>query len=98
MNAGIERAMNFDNLGERITKNGVMDQKIQTLETFRGKTVFSGSSGVILEILEWLEGFGAKDRGSCEIWEFFGDFVDFWSAWSGLGPNHIYFSKPRALL
>jgi hypothetical protein len=52
MNAGIERAMNFDNLGERITKNGAVDQKIWTLETFRGKTVFSGGSGVILEILE----------------------------------------------
>jgi hypothetical protein len=36
--------------------------------------VFSGGSGVILEFLEWLEGFGAKDKGSCGVWEIFRDF------------------------
>jgi hypothetical protein len=49
-------------------------QKIWALEAFRGKMVFSGGSGVIQEFLEWLEGLGAKDRGSCEFWRFFGDF------------------------
>jgi hypothetical protein len=47
------------------------------LEVFRGKTVFSGDYGVILEFLEWLEGLTAKDRGSCKIWGFSGIFVDF---------------------
>jgi hypothetical protein len=36
--------------------------------------VFSGGSGVILEFLEWLDGLGAKDRVSCEIWGVFEDF------------------------
>jgi hypothetical protein len=55
-------------------------QKIWALEAFRGKMVFSGGSGVIQEFLEWLEGLGAKDRGSCEFWRFFGDFfLKFWS-------------------
>jgi hypothetical protein len=45
--------------------------------SFQGKTVFLGGSGAILEFLEWLEGLGVKDRGSCEIWEFFGDFCGF---------------------
>jgi hypothetical protein len=36
--------------------------------------VFSGGSGVTLEFLEWLEGLGAKVRGSCEVWGFFGIF------------------------
>jgi hypothetical protein len=49
-------------------------QKIWALEAFRGKMVFSGGSGVIQEFLEWLEGLGTKDRGSCEFWRFFGDF------------------------
>jgi hypothetical protein len=37
-----------------------------------GKMVFLGYSRVILEFLEWLEGLGTKDRGSCEFWGFFG--------------------------
>jgi hypothetical protein len=37
------------------------------LEAFRGKTVFLGDSGAILEFLEWLEGLGAKDKGSCKF-------------------------------
>jgi hypothetical protein len=28
-------------------------------------------------LLEWLEVFGAKDRGSCKIWEIFRDFDGF---------------------
>jgi hypothetical protein len=40
--------------------------------------VFLEGSGVILEFFEWLEGLGAKDRGSCEFWGFFRDFVEFW--------------------
>jgi hypothetical protein len=59
--------MNSENLGARITENGAWNQKIWSLETFRGKTDFSGDSGVILEFFDWLEGLGTKDRGSCEI-------------------------------
>jgi hypothetical protein len=44
---------------------------------FRGNTVFLGGSGEVIEFLEWLEGLGAKYRGSCEIWEFFRDFCGF---------------------
>jgi hypothetical protein len=58
-----------------------------TMEVFRGKMVFLGGSIGICGILEWLEGFCVKDRGSCGVWNFLGIFVDFWSAWSGLGPN-----------
>jgi hypothetical protein len=39
--------------------------------------VSSGGSGVILDFFEWLEGLGAKYRGSCKIWgfsEIFGNF------------------------
>jgi hypothetical protein len=67
MNARIERAINSDNLGVRITENGALGQKIWALEAFKGKTVFSGGSGVILEFLEWLEGFGAKAGALVEL-------------------------------
>jgi hypothetical protein len=56
------------------------------LEAFKGKMVFLGGFGVILEFLEGLEGLWYKRQGSCGIWEFSGIFVDFWSVWSGLGP------------
>jgi hypothetical protein len=39
--------------------------------------VFLGGSGAILEFLEWLEGLGAKERGSCEICRFSEIFVKF---------------------
>jgi hypothetical protein len=58
--------------------------------SFQGQTVFLGGSGEILEFLEWLEGLGAKYKGSCKIWEFFKDFL---SVWSGLGPMCKYFSE-----
>jgi hypothetical protein len=45
--------------------------------SFQGQTVFLGGSGEILEFLEWLEGLGAKYKGSCKIWEFFKDFCGF---------------------
>jgi hypothetical protein len=67
-----KKAMNSKNLGARITENEALNQKIWALEAFRGKTVFSGGSGVNLEFLEWLEGLGAKDRGSCKVWGFHG--------------------------
>jgi hypothetical protein len=66
-NARIERAVNSENLGARIMRNGALDKKIWALEAFKGKTVFSGGYGPILEFLEWLDGLGAKNRGSCEI-------------------------------
>jgi hypothetical protein len=69
--------MNSENLGARIMENGAWNQKIWALEAFRGKTVFLGGSRAILEFLEWLEGLGAKDRGSCKIWKFLGDFCGF---------------------
>jgi hypothetical protein len=56
-------------------ENGALDQKIWALEAFRGKMVFLGGSGAILEFLEWLEGFGVKDKGSCRVWK---NFEDFW--------------------
>jgi hypothetical protein len=63
--------------GRKNHQKWARDQKIWALEDFRGKTVFSGGSGAILEFLEWLEGLGVKYRGSCEIWGFSGNFVDF---------------------
>jgi hypothetical protein len=47
------------------------------LEAFKGKTVFSGGSGVVLKFLEWLEGLWHKRQGSCRIWEIFGYFYEF---------------------
>jgi hypothetical protein len=44
MNARMERAMNFENLGARITENGVLDRKIWALEAFKGKMVFLGGA------------------------------------------------------
>jgi hypothetical protein len=58
-------------------KNGALNQKIWALEAFRGKTVFLGGSGVISKFLEWLEGLGAEDRGSYEVWGFFRYFGGF---------------------
>jgi hypothetical protein len=67
--------MNSENLGTRIVENRALNQKIWALEAFRVKTVLSGGSRVILEFLEWLEGLGAKDRGSYEV---LGIFQGFW--------------------
>jgi hypothetical protein len=47
MNARIDRAINFESLGANITENGALDQKVRTLEAFRGKMVFSGGSRAI---------------------------------------------------
>jgi hypothetical protein len=55
-------------------KNIALNQKIWALEAFRGKTVFLGGSQEFWNFFEWLEGFDAKDRGSCGVWEFFWDF------------------------
>jgi hypothetical protein len=40
MNACIESAMNYENLGARITENRALDQKIWALEAFRAKQSF----------------------------------------------------------
>jgi hypothetical protein len=66
MNARIERVVNSKNLVARIMLNKALDQKIRALEALKGKMINSGSSGEFLESLEWLEGLGTKDRGSCE--------------------------------
>jgi hypothetical protein len=65
--------------------------------SFRGKIVFSGGSGVIREFLEWLEGLGAKDRGSSKIWGFFGDFCGILESLERFR-TYLTFRKPRALL
>jgi hypothetical protein len=67
MNACIESAMNYENLGARITENRALDKKIWALEAFRGKTIFLWGSRTILEFLERLEGLGAVYRDSCKI-------------------------------
>jgi hypothetical protein len=69
--------MNFENLGIGIVENRAFDEKIWALKDFRGKMVFLGGSGVILEFLEWLEDLSDKGSGSCKIWGFFKDFVEF---------------------
>jgi hypothetical protein len=74
MNARIERAMNSENLGARIIRNGALDQKICALEACRGKIVFLGGSRVVLEFLEWLAGLWCKRQDSCGICGFFGVF------------------------
>jgi hypothetical protein len=43
----------------------------------KGKMAILGDSREFLESLELLECVGAKDRGSCEVWGFFGDFSGF---------------------
>jgi hypothetical protein len=80
--------MNFENFGTRSMENGVVDRKIWALEALKGRTVISGGSGGICGILSGWRALVRKNRGSCEVLEFLGDF---WSIWSGLGPNHNYF-------
>jgi hypothetical protein len=53
--------MNSENLDTRITENGALDRNIWAFKVFRDKMVISRASRVILEFLEWLEGFGAKE-------------------------------------
>jgi hypothetical protein len=45
-----------------------------TLEALEGKMVFSEGSGGICGIFEWLEALAQKNRGSCEVCNFLGDF------------------------
>jgi hypothetical protein len=66
MNARIEGVVNSKNLVARIMLNEALDQKIRALEALKGKMINSGNSGEFLESLEWLEGLGTKERGSCE--------------------------------
>jgi hypothetical protein len=73
MNARIERAMNSENLGARITENEALDQSIWTLEAFKGKIVFSGGSEEFQEI--WVT--GTKDRALAEFGKFPEIFVEF---------------------
>jgi hypothetical protein len=68
--------MNSENLGARIMENGARDRKICALEAFKGQIVFLGGYGGIWGILEWLESFGAKERG---LLQSLGILVDFWS-------------------
>jgi hypothetical protein len=69
--------MNSENLGSRLTENGAWNQKIWALKAFRDNSVILGGFGAILEFLEWLEGLGAKDTGSCEIEDFLGILWNF---------------------
>jgi hypothetical protein len=68
------------------------------LEDFKGKMVSSEGSGGICGIFEWLEELVLKDKGSCEVWEFFGEFGGFLECLERLGPNRNYFLKLRVLL
>jgi hypothetical protein len=61
------------------------------LEDFKGKMVSSGGFGGICGIFEWLEVLVRKDKGSCEAWEFFGEFGGFLECLERLGPNRNYF-------
>jgi hypothetical protein len=49
MNARIQRVVNYENLGTRITENGALDNKICALEAFRGKPVILGGSRAFME-------------------------------------------------
>jgi hypothetical protein len=69
--------MNFENLGTRIAENGAWNQKICSLEAFRGKTIFLEGSRAILEFLEWLEGLGTKNRAHANFGDFSGTLVNF---------------------
>jgi hypothetical protein len=41
--------------------------------------VFSKGSGGISGVFEWLEALAPKNRGCCEVWNFFEDFwLIFW--------------------
>jgi hypothetical protein len=46
------------------------------LEGLEGTTIFSEGSGGICGIFEWLQNLEQKNRGSCEVCDFF--FMDFW--------------------
>jgi hypothetical protein len=78
-------------------RDRALDQKICSLEDYRGKMVFLGGFRVFLEFLEGLERLGTNDRGSCKILEFLGIFVEFLECIKGLGPTRNYFLKPSGL-
>jgi hypothetical protein len=71
MNAWIEIVMNSENLGARIRENGALDQKIWALEAFRGKMVFLGGFGAILEFFWVVGGSWHKIQG---LWRNLGIF------------------------
>jgi hypothetical protein len=96
MNARIERAMNSENLGARIIRNGALDQKICALEACRGKIVFLGGSRVVLEFLEWLAGLWCKRQDSCGICGLFGVVFDlFVNIFRNRCPCCNFYNHPR---
>jgi hypothetical protein len=90
--ARIERLMNSENLGTRITENGALDRKIWALEALKGKMVLLGGSGGTYGILSGWKALMQTNSGFGGIWRFFRDFGDFLSVWSGLGPMCNEFS------
>jgi hypothetical protein len=69
--------MNSKNLGARIMGNGALDRKIWALKALKGGTIISGGSRGICAILSGWRALAWKNRGSCGVWEFFGDFGGF---------------------
>jgi hypothetical protein len=78
MNARIERVMDSENLGARITENGALGQKIWALEAFRGKTVFFKRFWGNYRIFGVVGGSWRKRNVSCEVRGFSRIFVEFW--------------------
>jgi hypothetical protein len=75
MNARIERAMNFENLGARITENRALDQRDMALEAFKGKTVFSRGSWGYLWNFKVVGGFWHRRQGLLRCLESFWGFL-----------------------
>jgi hypothetical protein len=73
MNAQLERMIKSENLGARITEKGALDRKIWALKALKGRTVIFEGSGGICGIFSGWRAFARKNRGSCGIFEFFGD-------------------------
>jgi hypothetical protein len=66
-----------ENNGYKVEGKNGLDQNIWALEALKGKMVISRDYVEFLESLEWLQGRGGNDRGSCEVCECFRDFGGF---------------------
>jgi hypothetical protein len=99
MNARIERAMNFQNLGARIMRNEALDQKIWALEACRGKMVFIGGSCGSSGIFGVVGGSLAQKTGLLWNLGIFQGFLWIFGVFGALQDQFvIIFLKPIALL
>jgi hypothetical protein len=78
MNAGMERAMNSENLGARIMENGALYQKIWALKVLGAKQSFQEVLGHFLNVQSSWRAFVTKTGAYAKFGEFLEILVEFW--------------------